>query len=718
MKQPLKILILEDDKTDAELIQYLLKKQLSGSEFRLAMNRSDFEQALDEFHPDVILSDNSLPQFSASEALETVGAKSMSVPFILVTGTVSDEFAAGIIKQGADDYILKDRMVRLPAAIEQAVVKRRSEAEKKQVLEKLKDSEENYRNLINRVSDAFMALDINWKFIYINKKAAELFNRDAEELIGKAVFNEFPEGIGQSFFYSLQESMIMQKNKHQEIYSEVFEKWFDIHIYASPSGVSIYFRDITERKNAEKELRDYKFAVNQTSIVAITDQKGIIKFANDNFCRISKYQAHELEGQDHRIINSGYHPPEFMRDLWVTIANGEVWKGEIRNKAKDGTLYWVDTTIVPFLKEDGKPYQYLSIRNDITEKKRAEEQLINAKERFQYAVRASSDIIWELNFESKSYTIYEGKDILFKDREVVDWQYGVDGKYIMEEDRQRVRESFANARFNPETEFWHEEYRLLTNTRGVIYILNNAIFIRNSEGKAIRTIGAITDITEKKMLEEKLFEQQLKEQLKITAMAMEAQENERHAIGIELHDNVNQILVGTNLILSMAKKDPEKGHELIANSMKNIQAAIDENRKIAHSLVAPDFTAISLVDQISFLAHTMLEKSGIDVHINKTTLNECNLSDQQKLAAYRIAQEQCTNIIKYAQASLVNILLETENNRFVMVIADNGQGMKEGGKVNGIGLRNIQSRLNIFGGKSYIETFPGKGFKLEITMPY
>ncbi len=150
------------------------------------------------------------------------------------------------------------------------------------------------------------------------------------------------------------------------------------------------------------EVHNQQFALDQHSIVAITDRAGRISYLNDKFCEISQYDREELFGQNHRLLNSGAHPKEFFIQLWDTISHGKVWRGEICNRKKDGSLYWVDSTIVPFLDAHGKPFQYIAIRTDITTRKLQEQQLRRARDEALAADHAKSEFLAVMSHEIRT----------------------------------------------------------------------------------------------------------------------------------------------------------------------------------------------------------------------------------------------------------------------------------------------------------------------------
>jgi PAS domain S-box-containing protein len=166
----------------------------------------------------------------------------------------------------------------------------------------------------------------------------------------------------------------------------------------------------TKLKETLKELSDLKFALDKAAIVAITDRHGIITYVNKTFCEISQYSEEELIGKTHRVIKSDYHSREFFQELWRTIGTGKVWKGEVKNKAKDGSHYWVDTTIVPFLNDRGIPDRYLAIRFEIGDRKRAEEAQRESETKNRGLIDAIPDVMFRLNSEGIFLDYFPAKE--------------------------------------------------------------------------------------------------------------------------------------------------------------------------------------------------------------------------------------------------------------------------------------------------------------------
>src|SRR5215217_6788501 len=251
----------------------------------------------------------------------------------------------------------------------------------------LRQSEERFRILVEGVSDyAIFMLSPDGSVVSWNEGAERIQGYGASEITGKhfSIFyaeEDVERGLpGEELRVAAAEGRFEEEGLRVRKDGTRYQAEVVITALRDEAGnlrgFSQVTRDITARKEAEEALRaslrsmaDLKAALDESAIVSTTDRHGKITYVNDKFCEISKYYMEELLGQDHRILNSGYHTKEFFENLWSTIVRGDVWRGEIRNRARDGGPYWIDAIIVPFLDETGEPDQYFAICNDVTEYK-------------------------------------------------------------------------------------------------------------------------------------------------------------------------------------------------------------------------------------------------------------------------------------------------------------------------------------------------------------
>lgn len=342
----------------------------------------------------------------------------------------------------------------------------------------------------------------------------------------------------------------------------------------------------SELKRSLKELTDVKFALDVSAIVAITDAKGKIIYANDKFCEISKYPREAILGQDHRIINSGYHSKQFMRNLWRMIAQGKVWRGEIRNRAQDGTHYWVDTTIVPFLNGKGKPYQYVAIRYEITQRKLLEEALKQLPQRI-----------------------------------------------------------------------------------------------------------------------------------------LQAQEEERHRISREIHDDLGQSLVTFKIFLQSVLLQPDKSthkqNQSIQKLIAHIDSIIEKTRQLTSTLRPSTLQVLGPTTALKILVEEFKQKN-LKIKFTPGNLDEVKLK-HDPINLYRIIQEALTNVVKHAQATKVDIRVAIEGGRLLLTVQDNGQGFspaeKDDPRKPGLGLSTLRERARLLDGDIEIVSSRRQGTTITLNIP-
>lgn len=424
---------------------------------------------------------------------------------------VGDELALVMVRDITERKQAEATLQQLNQELESAI-ERRTAA--------LRESEQRFRQIFEQSPVGIAISDLAGKLVRVNSSLAEMMGCTHAQLQQRSIqqllqTGRQPEEIPQ-LQQLLEQTLTVISFEKQPVTPDGKTLWVNVTSallldgFGHPSGMIHLVNDITERKQAEeqlnwtlKELSDFKYALDQAAIVAITDQNGVISYANERFCEISQYSKSELIGQSHKIVSSSYHPPEFFAQLWKTIAQGQVWRGEIRNRAKDGSHYWVDSTIVPFLDDQGQPLQYLAIRTDITDRKQTEALLRSSEARLRIAQRIANLGSWEIDLQTLTITWSQESFTIFgRDPETGTPSYEEFRAFIHPDDLAYHDEVLTQALAQGQP--LETEYRFYWPDRTLRHIQSRGEPIFDEKGNLRKFVGTVLDITQRKEAEEQL----------------------------------------------------------------------------------------------------------------------------------------------------------------------------------------------------------------------
>lgn len=591
--------------------------------------------------------------------------------------------------------------------------------------------------ILESIGDAFFAVDNNWRVSYWNRIAERDLGVLKQDIVGKNLWEVFSHSIDSESYRNYHQAVNTQKLVHFEDYYAALDKWYEISAYPTENGLSVYFKDVTDKKLVEeellkrlKEISDYKYAIDESSIVAITNQKGILTYVNANFCKISKYSSEELLGQDHRIVNSGYHPKEYIKQLWTTIANGKVWKGELKNKAKDGTPYWVDTTIVPFLNEDGKPYQYVAIRSDITERKIQEQKIKDTTQKLSDTLESIQDGFYTLDSDwNVSYWNKEAEEI--SGRKQVD----MIGKNFWElyEGRisEKIHKAFLKAKSN------NKPVRLETFSKQLNYW-----FEINAFPSEMGLTVYFKNITERKQTESKLKKVNRSLENHIKELDISNQELEQFAY-VASHDLQEPLRMVTSFLTQIEKKYEnvldEKGKKYIffavdgAKRMRQIILDLLEFSRIGKNEAKHEEVDLNtIIGEIKLLYRNQIEEKKAQIYYE-----ELPIIKNHAAPIKQVFQNLIGNSLKYSkpnQPPIIRISYSENSAAWKFEIKDNGIGIneeyfdkifiifqrlhsKEEYSGTGMGLSITKKIIENLRGKIWLESKEGNGTSFYFTIP-
>lgn len=463
----------------------------------------------------------------------------------------------------------------------------------------------------------------------------------------------------------------------------------------------------TQQKLEESEER-YRLIVQTASEgMILLDEKFCVRFANSNFSKMLGLNEQNLVGLCITDLLKQEDVERFHQQL-LTSADGENMGADYYFSTENGGHLWAQISVTA-LKKNGQYNGALAMITDVTSRKKAEDAMKNALERYDIVTRATKDTIWDWNIAEDTITYNQGIENVFGYvRSALDPAFSWKKVKVHRSSAASVQRAFEDA-FTAGAKSLQVQYRFLCANGQYKNVSDKAFIQYDNSGKPLRVIGTMQDITKESELE-----------MRIQKAVIGVQEQERQQIGMELHDNVNQLLAASLLFIGLVKDGLKKNNDptaLFISIEKYIREAIDEVRQLSHRLAPVSFKDLTIQSVFNNLLETMNAEKlfnvtlSVDAHISGT------LPVDVKMNLYRIAQEQLNNIIKHAHATEVRMCLQKEDGMLRFSIRDNGRGFDPRQSSKGIGLENIRRRTQIFAGNFNLVTAPGKGCEVVVEIP-
>ncbi len=582
----------------------------------------------------------------------------------------------------------------------------------------VKEKTAELTDIFERVSDAFVALDRNWYFTYANRKAEEMFHFAPGFLTGKYIWDVFQKDKAPDFNVAANKAISTQQYVYLEDYSVVFDMWFEVHLYPSPTGLSLYFRDITEKKKVkdaitkEQELSE-KLIASLPGIFYFFDHTGKFLRWNDQFEKISGYNAEEI---------SKMHPLDFFRGEekpYIESRIMEVFTKGISDAEANFTTK--DERKIPFyftgvlMEYEGKPC-LLGAGIDIAERKNAEEAIRQSEEKYRLLFDQSPMPKWVYDIETLSFL-----DV--NDAAISHYGYSKEEFLSMkitdirpEDERMKLLDYVTRQnRGEKVPSLWIHKKK---NGEIInVEVFSHGLMYAN---RAARLVLAV-DVTEKIRAENKLKEttEQLRE---LTGYLQNIQEHERAIIAREIHDELGQQLTALKMDIAWLNKKIVNKEQPVtdrfADAISSVDATIKTVRRIATSLRPSVLDDVGLIAAIEWQTQEFEKRTGISTNFIEDTQNH-HIEKNVSTELFRVLQESLTNIARHSKAKHANISLLKTENRLLLAIQDDGIGfdLDDIREKRSLGLVGIKERVLLLGGECSIESKPGEGTVIKATVP-